>query len=116
MFSAFSTCSLVRQVVTVRAGIFIGAPGMSISTVVCHLPALARLAAITGSASEQTSADRIRLRSFMRNPPLVDLTKEYTSQLPHSSAARSRLDAQRAGERGRFVAALHHHHDGAGRS
>src|SRR3954465_15431432 len=64
-FSAFSACSFVTQTVWVWAGIFIGMPGISIWMVLSHLPALDRLPAITGSASAQTIADRMTLRSFM---------------------------------------------------
>src|SRR3954453_4192977 len=65
-FSAFSACSFVTQTVIVWGGIFIGMLGISIWTVLSHLPALAIEAAMTGTASEQTIANRMMLRSFMR--------------------------------------------------
>src|SRR3954452_25323144 len=68
-FSAFSACSFVTQVVNVWAGIFIGMLAISIWIVLCHLPAFAIVAAMAGIASEQTSADRTILRSFIGNPP-----------------------------------------------
>src|SRR4051812_1855920 len=64
-FSAFSACSFVTQTVIVWGGIFIGMLGISIWIVLSHLPAFAIDAAITGSASEQTIADRTILRSFI---------------------------------------------------
>src|SRR3954451_3973297 len=69
-FSAFSACSFVTHTFIVWAGIFIGMLGISIWIVLCHLPAFAiGSAAMIGIASEQTIADRTRLRSFIGNPP-----------------------------------------------
>src|SRR5437763_5598197 len=64
-FSAFSACSFVTQTVIVWGGIFMGMLGISICTVVSHLPAFAIDAAMAGIASEQTIADRTILRSFI---------------------------------------------------
>src|SRR6478672_7345089 len=88
-FSAFSACSFVTHTVIVWGGIFIGMLGISIWIVLSHLPALAMGSlAMMGSASAQTIADKTRLRSFIGNPPLVDWTADYTSELSHGTAAR----------------------------
>src|ERR1700694_3755203 len=112
-FSAFAACSLVTQVTTVCAGIFIGMPVISVWMVVCHRPGLARLPAKRGRASVETTANSARLRSFIRI--LRWFSEEHTSELFHAARTGGGLDTQRSGERGGLVAALHHHHEGTGR-
>src|SRR5712691_9756738 len=64
-FSALSACSFVMQWVLVTGGIFIGMPSISISIVVCHLPAFAGPAAYAGRTSAHTNTNSARLRNFI---------------------------------------------------